>query len=140
MLERQPELLAMQLTPMTRDTDNVERDDDTANEHTQVFKAKSTHQQYFKTHDKSASLWRLRLLRQQWHFYCCRSYTGWDVSLRIFAVIPGDGSALGICVMKDDVETLQEMFRIGKASPLTLLSWKGGPPGGVRPESLLAVS
>ena len=135
MLEKQPRLLAMELTAMTRNIDHARQEDEIDQDHTQQISKTRTAPQQLKI-SQSQSLFRLklRLLYRQWHFYCYRSHAGWDLAFRVFNLISSDDPIISACIENDDDELLREHFRAGKASPFMLVYWGDWTP------TLLAVS
>jgi len=139
LLERQPQLLALQLTSMAQAINKVKEDDGQEEGNKQVSKVKYISRTKGTALTEPVFQWRLRFLRQQWYFNGRRSYAGWDLSLRVFTVISrvyGDGLLVWNCIRNDDAEALQELFRIGKVSPSTLIFGSNG----VAPVLPLAVS
>jgi hypothetical protein len=137
MLERQPGLLAMELTAMTRNLDHSRQDDETGQENSQqISNPRTTPQQCKFVQSQSAFRLRIRLLYRLWYFYYYRSHTGWDFVLRAFNLISEDDPLISACIKKDDDELLRENFRTGKASPLMLVEWARG----WETDTLLAVS
>jgi hypothetical protein len=128
MLERQPGLLAMELTAMTRNLDHATQEDETDQDNTtQITKARTTPQQSEIIQNQSAFQLRFRLLYRQWYFYCHQSRAGWDLVFRVFNIISYKDPLISACFESDNDELLREYFRAGKASPLMLVDqgWIG---------------
>jgi hypothetical protein len=140
MLERQPGLLAMELTAMTRNLDHSRQEDETDQENSQqISKARTTPQQSKIIKSQSAFQLRFHLLYRQWYFYCHRSRAGWDLVFRVFNLVSVEDPLISACIDKDNDELLRENFRTGKASPLMLVDeeWIWGDE---QMDTLLAVS
>jgi hypothetical protein len=137
MLERQPGLLAMELTAMTRNLHHSRQEDETDQDNTQqISKARTIPQQSKIIQSQSAFQLRFRLLYREWYFYCHRSHAGWNLVFRVFNIISSDDPIISTCIKEDNDKLLRENFRAGKASPLMLVDWGGGSV----PVTLLAVS
>jgi hypothetical protein len=135
MLERQPGLLAMELTALTRNMDHARQKDEMDQDNTQqISKARTIPQQSKIIQNQSAFQLRFRLLYRQWYFYCHRSREGWNLVLRVFNLISANDPIISTCIRSDNDELLRETFRAGKASPLMLVDWA------MAPTTLLAVS
>ena len=135
MLERQPGLLAMELTAMTRNLHHSRQEDETDQDNTQqISNARTIPQQSKIIQSQSAFQLRFRLLCREWYFYCYRSHAGWDLVFRVFSLISEDDPLISACFESDNDELLREQFRAGKASPLMLVCYGGGS------DTLLAVS
>jgi hypothetical protein len=99
MLEKQPRLLAIELTAMTQNIDQVKQEDETDQENTQqISKPQMASRQSKVIQSQSVFRLKLRLLYRQWSFYCYRSHTGWDLALRMFNGISEDDPIISACI------------------------------------------
>ena len=122
MFERQPALLAVQLTEMTRAVDtNLVVNASTNENALELTNTKCHAQQYHSFDEKSLFRLKLYLLRQKWHFCVSRSRAGWNFAFRIFIVLP-ESSPVVRHVFEDNVDLLRGMFLAGEASPWVVVS------------------
>jgi hypothetical protein len=121
MLERQPALLSVQLTEMTRGANGFDAGNATEDEpSSQMAHARNKPRKVSNSNEESVFWIKIQLFRRHWHFYSSRSRAGWDFGFRLFNIISHDSDFLQL-VLDDNVELLREMFRSGEASPLTIV-------------------
>ena len=121
MLERQPALLSVQLTELTRGTKGFGAEDAKEDEaSSQIAHARNKPRKVRNSNEESIFWFKIQLFRQHWHFYSSRSRVGWDFGFRLFNIISRDSDFIQV-VLDDNVELLRDMFRRGDASPLIVI-------------------
>lgn len=125
MLERQPALLSVQLTEMTRGANGFDAGNATEDEpSSQMAHARNKPRKVSNSNEESVFWIKIQLFRRHWHFYSSRSRAGWDFGFRLFNIISRDSHFVQL-VLDDNVELLREMLRRGEASPLIIIRGDG---------------